>query len=126
MAGQRRAAGGLEAEVLALLWAADRPMTAGDLVVEFGGTLAYNTVQTILIRLFDKGVVRRELVGRAHAYLPVFDDAGLVARRMYDQLQGADDVELVLSRFVDTLDPHLRQALRARLQHVTAHSELQA
>ena len=44
----RRASGGLESEVLATLWAAGRPLTAGDVVEALGGDLAYNTVLTIL------------------------------------------------------------------------------
>ena len=38
-----REPGGLEAEVLAALWAADAPLTAGEVVEALGGGLAYNT-----------------------------------------------------------------------------------
>ncbi|MGH3825752.1 MAG: BlaI/MecI/CopY family transcriptional regulator, partial [Pseudonocardiaceae bacterium] len=44
----RRAAGELEAEVLAALWAADGPLTAAHVRRAVSGGLAYNTVQTIL------------------------------------------------------------------------------
>ena len=47
---RRRASGSLESEVLAALWAADKPLTAGEVVDTLGGDLAYNTVQTILTR----------------------------------------------------------------------------
>ena len=67
MTDQRREPGELEAEVLAALWAADGPLTAGDLVDALGRDLAYNTVLTILTRLHQKGAVRREWAGRAHA-----------------------------------------------------------
>jgi predicted transcriptional regulator len=36
--------------VLAALWAADAPLTAGEVVDALGGGLACNTVQTILTR----------------------------------------------------------------------------
>ena len=48
--GECAAGAGLEAEVLAALWAADAPLTAGEVVDALGGGLAYNTVQTILTR----------------------------------------------------------------------------
>ena len=67
--------------------------------------LAYNTVQTTLTRLYDKGAVHRELVGRAHAYTPVMDDAGLAAHRMRSLLDQGRDHTAVLSRFVGTLTP---------------------
>lgn len=103
MAVKRREAGALEAEVLATLWAADRPLTPGEVVDALGDGLAYNTVQTILTRLLQKGAVRREPVGRAHAYTPVLDEAGLAARRMRAMLDRGGDHAAVLSRFVGTL-----------------------
>ena len=51
----RRAKGSLESEVLAALWAAERPLTAGDVAAALDGDLAYTTVQTILVRLHGKG-----------------------------------------------------------------------
>lgn len=99
----RRANGSLESEVLAALWAADRPLTAGEVVEAVDGDLAYNTVQTILTRLHGKGAVHRELAGRAHAYTPVLDDAGLAAHRMQAMLDKGGDHAAVLSRFLRTL-----------------------
>jgi predicted transcriptional regulator len=87
------------------LWSADKPLTAGDVVDGLGGELAYNTVQTILARLHDKGAVRREAAGRAHAYTPVLDDAGLTANRMRAMLDRGPDHTAVLTRFLGTLTP---------------------
>jgi predicted transcriptional regulator len=99
------AAGGLESEVLAALWAADRPLTPGEVSDAVGGELAYTTVQTILTRLHRKGAVVREQAGRAHAYRPVIDDAGLAAQRMRAMLDRGGDHAAVLTRFVGTLTP---------------------
>ncbi len=101
----RRAAGGLESEVLAALWAADRPLTSGEVVAALGGELAYNTVQTILTRLHLKGAVNRENHGRAHAYTPVLDGAGLAAHRMRALLDKGGDRRAVLHQFLSTLSP---------------------
>lgn len=111
---KRRASGSLESEVLATLWAAQRPVTAGEVVDALADGLAYNTVQTILTRLHTKGAVRREQLGRAHAYTPVLDDAGLAANRMHAMLDRGGDHVAVLSRFVGTLTPE-QEATLARL-----------
>jgi predicted transcriptional regulator len=102
---RRRESGGLESEVLATLWAADAPLTAGEVVDALGGELAYNTVQTILTRLHTKGAVHREQAGRAHAYTPVLDEAGLAANRMRAMLDRGGDHAAVLSQFLGTLTP---------------------
>jgi predicted transcriptional regulator len=114
MVGKRRESGGLESEVLATLWAAGNPLTAGDVVDALGGELAYNTVQTILTRLHGKGAVDREQVGRAHAYTPVLDQAGLAANRMRAVLDRGGDHAAVLSQFLGTLSPD-EEATLARL-----------
>ncbi len=102
---KRRQSGGLESEVLATLWAAGKPLTTGDVVDELGGELAYNTVQTILTRLHGKGAVHREQAGRAHAYTPILDEAGLAANRMRAMLDRGGDHAAVLTHFLGTLSP---------------------
>ena len=102
MASKRRASGGLESEVLATLWAADKPLTTGDVVTALGGDLAYNT---ILTRLHGNGAVHREQAGRAHAYTPVLDEAGLAANRMRAMLDRGGDHAAVLTSFLGTLSP---------------------
>jgi predicted transcriptional regulator len=96
---------------LAALWAADAPLTAGEVVDALGDGLAYNTVQTILTRLHHKGAVRRQLAGRAHAYTPVLDEAGLAARRMRAMLDRGGDHAAILTRFVGTLSPDEERTL---------------
>lgn len=114
----RRAKGALEAEVLAALWAANEPMTPESVRTAIGAGLAYTTVQTILVRLHDKGAVTREPRGRGYAYTAALDESGLVARRMRELLDGDRDRAGVLNRFVSELRPTdeaaLRRALRRR------------
>jgi predicted transcriptional regulator len=100
--------------VLAALWAADKPLTTSEVVDAVGGDLAYNTVQTILTRLHTKGAVDREQVGRAHAYSPVLDEAGIAATRMRAMLDRAGDHTAVLSRFLGSLTQQ-QEATLARL-----------
>lgn len=119
----RRAKGGLESEVLATLWAADRPLTAGEVVDALDGGLAYTTVQTILTRLHGKGAVGRELTGRAHAYTPVLDDAGLAAERMRAMLDKGGDHAAVLTRFLGTLTPEEEATVAGLLNRQRAGGE---
>lgn len=99
----RRPSGGLEAEVLASLWAAGRPLTPGDVQRDLGRDLAYTTVMTALSRLHDKGAVERRREGRAYAYTPVLDQAGIAAERMREMLNAGEDRAAVLARFAGSL-----------------------
>ena len=101
----RRPAGGLEAEVLAALWAADRPLTPGEVQVDLGSGLAYTTVMTTLSRLHEKGAVDRRRAGRAYHYTPVMDQADLAAARMRAMLEEGEDRSAVLASFVGALSP---------------------
>lgn len=99
----RRARGALEAEVLAALWAARTPLTAGELQARLGANLAYSTVVTILSRLHVKGALEREQSGKAYAYRPVADEPGMAARRMRQVLDAEENRQQVLARFVSDL-----------------------
>ena len=120
---RRRTSGSLESEVLAALWSADKPLTVGEVVDELHADLAYNTVQTILTRLHNKGAVHREQAGRAHTFTPVLDDAGLAANRMRALLDKGVDQAAVLSRFVDTLSEQEEAALSALLSRAHRNGE---
>jgi predicted transcriptional regulator len=106
----------LEAEVLAALWSAQAPMTAGAVQRELGSTLAYSTVVTILSRLHTKGVLTRRPAGRAFAYAPVADEPGLAARRMRQVLDSESDRQRVLARFVSDLSDEDERLLRTLLR----------
>lgn len=115
-AGERRGAGELEASVLAALWAADGPRTAGQVQRSLTVELARTTVTTILSRLLEKGTVGRERSGRGFAYFPVQDAHGLTARRMHLELDKDSDRQTVLARFVSELGPEDERILRDLLE----------
>jgi len=111
----RRPAGQLEGEILAILWGSDRPLTASEVQVACAGELAYNTVHTILTRLYAKGRVGRVgPVGRS-AYQPTKGAAEVAADQMRAVLDSGVDRSEVLSRFVTVLSPADEAALRAAL-----------
>jgi predicted transcriptional regulator len=114
-AAGRRAAGELEAAVLAVLQAAGAPLSPGEVRDRLGGGLAYTTVVTILSRLHGKGVLDRRKAGRAFLYTPVDDEPGLAARRMAQMLDAEPDREAVLARFVSGLSGRDEELLRRML-----------
>ncbi|MGH4028773.1 BlaI/MecI/CopY family transcriptional regulator [Actinomycetota bacterium Odt1-20B] len=113
---ERRPAGELETAVMAALWAAGTPLTPGRLQSELDFGLARTTVATIVSRLYEKGLVRRERQGRGYAYAPVQDAPGLTARRMHSELDRDTDRETVLARFVSQLAPGDEEVLRRLLE----------
>ena len=123
---ERRAAGALEAEILAILREADGPLSPGEVRQRLAprehatgqhaavheasgqqasgqrGELSYSTVVTIVSRLHAKGLLARQRAGRGFTYTPV-DEASLAARRMSQVLSSENDHDAVLSRFVSGL-----------------------
>lgn len=63
--------GPLEQEVMAYTWR-KKTCTARDVVkhVNQDRNIAYNTIQTIMTRLVDKGLLKRKLKGKTHVYKP--------------------------------------------------------
>ncbi|MFF3265185.1 BlaI/MecI/CopY family transcriptional regulator [Streptomyces sp. NPDC002932] len=112
---ERRPSGELESTILAALWAADAPLTVGQVQGAIGAELARTTVTTILSRLHEKGTVARTRSGRGFAYTPTEDAAGLTARRMHSELRKDEDRGTVLARFVSQLSDEDERLLRELL-----------
>lgn len=114
----RRPAGALEAEVLAVLRAAQAPLSPGQvrgrLAIRPQGELSYSTVVTIVSRLHAKGLLARERAGRGFAYTPV-DPASLAAGRMSRALDAGADRSAVLTSFVSGLSGRDTRLLRRLL-----------
>ncbi len=135
---ERRAAGALEAEILAILREADGPLSPGEVRQRLTprqpgngqpgngqssngqsadgprGELSYSTVVTIVSRLHAKGLLARQRAGRGFTYTPL-DDASLAASRMSQVLGSEHDHDAVLSRFVSGLSSRDARLLRELL-----------
>ena len=98
--------------MLAALWAAEGALVPAAVQARIGGDLAYTTVMTILARLYEKGVIERERVGRAYAYRPVVAEAAVVADHVRRLLERGNSRTAVLQGLVDGLDPSDEQVLR--------------
>lgn len=134
MARQRRTPsaqgllGSLEYAVMRDLWHRF-PASVGDVLQRINthrddDPLAYTTVMTVLSRLYDKGLVDREKLGRGYSYRPRFTEAELV-----EQL-GREEVERVLDRFGGVALAHFASALSeadpAQLERLAALAQQDA
>ena len=108
----RRPDGALEAEVLGVLWRADRPLTPGEVRSQLDRDLAYTTVMTVLGRLHEKGMLRRTQRGRAFAYTALMSESELTARRMGEALAATRDRMSALAGFVGGLSKRDAELLR--------------
>jgi predicted transcriptional regulator len=110
--------GSLETEVMELLWEADGPRSVRDVLEDVNARrrppLAYTTVMTVLARLAEKGVLRREPAGRGFVYSPALDDEAAIAVRGVVRDYG----EAALAHFVEQAkaDPQLYGRLRRLMQ----------
>lgn len=114
---ERRPDGGLEHDVLRVLWdQADRLLTPADVRKALGDDLAYTTVMTVLSRLWNKGLLERVLQGRAYAYRAVLSESDLVSQRMSEALATSADRASALTQFVGALSTkdvrHLQRLLK--------------
>ena len=110
--------GGLEAELMNLLWAAGEPLGVRELASRLPGPpRAYTTLVTVLTRLVGKGLVERAGDGRRYTYRPAGDPDELTARAIERLLEAAGDRRAVLAHLVTgTRDPALLAELAALIQ----------
>lgn len=101
-----------------VLWDRGGWLTPGEVheVLSAERPLAYNTVMTILVRLWEKGRLERQRDGRAYAYRPVRTREEHAAAGMGELLLGARDRPVALSHFVEDLSESDRAQLRRMLR----------
>ena len=116
--------GGLEAELMNLLWAAGEPLGVRELASRLPGPpRAYTTLVTVLTRLVGKGLVERAGDGRRYTYRPAGDPDELTARAIERLLEAAGDRRAVLAHLVTgTHDPALLAELAALIQQAQQDS----
>jgi predicted transcriptional regulator len=114
----RRAAGALEGEVLAALWTLGVPATVGQVQATLRHPPAYTTVFTILNRLGDKGMVRRQPAesGHGYTYTPLISESTVAARQFGQLLDRGADRRAVLRGLVDAISAEDAELLRALLE----------
>jgi predicted transcriptional regulator len=110
--------GELEAAVMDVVWDGGGWLTPGEVhaALERRPELAYTTVMTILVRLWQKGRLERERDGRAYAYKAMQTREEHAAARMGEVLVAAGDRPKALAFFLKSLAPADRAQLRRMLK----------
>lgn len=114
---KRAQPGALEGAVLGTLWDGGRWLTVGEIHsrLEPVHPVGYTTVMTVLVRLWRKGRLDRQKVGRAFAYRPRQTREQYVAERMEGVLAAATHPRVALGYFVERLGDHERLELQRLL-----------
>ena len=109
--------GSLESAVMRVLWSSTEAQSATDVASALASAhpVAYTTVMTVLERLRDKGLVRRNKEGRAFRYLPALNADDYVTGLIDEALGEASDRTATLLHFAGTLSKDEARALRSAL-----------
>ena len=113
-----RRLGELESAVMDRLWAWDRPTSVRDVFEDLhrNRSVAYTTVMTVLDNHYKKGVLSRELSGRAYMYRPARTREEYVGDLLEDALGESSDRTATLLGFVERLSPEEITKLRDALE----------
>ncbi len=116
-----RQLGDLEAAIMDRLWSWQHPATVREVLEDLrkSRSIAYTTVMTVMDTLHRKGILRRELDGRAYRYQAVRSREEHTAQLMQSVLANSIDRTGTLVRFFEQMSPAeattLRKALDAAL-----------
>lgn len=97
-----------------VLWKLGRPAAVREVLDELqrDRKLAYTTVMTVMDTLFQKGILERELDGRAYRYRTVRTREQHTADLMEEALSGSGDSAATLMHFVQQMPAHEVALLR--------------
>ena len=110
--------GDLEAAIMECLWSRSERASVRDVLGELrtGKQLAYTTVMTVLDNLHRKGVVTREMSGRAWLYQPAYSRDEHTAMMLREVLGNSGDRQAALMHFVADLEPDAVAELTAAVK----------
>ncbi len=127
--GVERILGSLESSIMRVLWEeGDAPVSTVMASLNDGRErpLAYTTVMTVLVRLHDKALVTRRLVGRGYTYAAAMTEAELIdaaSARAVDDLVGRFGAPALVhfAEQLDRLDPEVRAELERLATRTSGH-----
>jgi predicted transcriptional regulator len=115
--------GPLEAELMEVVWASKRPLTARDVERDAGTPSKYVTVLTVLNNLATKGVLRRERRGKALVFEPVKSREEFLSSVSEQVVRGLIDLSprIAVNSFVGSFDSLSEETLAELQAELTAH-----
>ncbi len=100
------------------VWRWNRPVTVREVLLDLRTErdIAYTTVMTVLDKLYRKGWLRRERVGRAYRYEAVSSRETYTASLMNDAWATSENPAAALVHFFGMMSAEQRAALRDALR----------
>jgi predicted transcriptional regulator len=128
--GVERLLGELEQEIMEILWEWTEA-SVREVLEQLNGRrsrkrqLAYTTVMTVMSRLADKGILHRELVGRAHTYIVVRTREAFLAEASdeFARQLVEDFGEAAIVSFVNVLEGFAPERLAKLRRRARSHVE---
>lgn len=114
--------GSLQAKIMNILWRSKKPLKPAEVLAKLSDDHAYTTVITILSRLTDKKLLKRQLVGKAYFYSPVSDKKQFISANLKDIYGDLVDSygQIAISQFVDVIKDN-KKDLAALKQYLDSH-----
>ena len=113
--------GDLQLQIMHALWRLGAATVDGVRAELAGGERnAYTTVQTVMNRLADRGLLERERVGKSFQYRPRLSEAEYLARSIQEALAGAssDARQAALADLIGGLESDELSRLRRRARTI--------
>jgi predicted transcriptional regulator len=82
--GKCKLLGGLEQQIMEVLWASPAALKPADVLKKLKGKHAYTTIMTVLKRMTDKKLVKRTAIANAFSYSPLLDKAAFASAALDD------------------------------------------
>jgi len=76
--------GGLEQKIMEALWSSDVPLKPSEVLTRVDGGQAYTTIMTVLKRMTDKKIVKREMKNRVFYYEAAQDKSEFASGALND------------------------------------------
>ncbi|MBB6345874.1 BlaI/MecI/CopY family transcriptional regulator [Nonomuraea muscovyensis] len=113
-----RRLGELESAIMDRMWSYRRPASVREVLEDLRREreIAYTTVMTVMDKLHTKGMLKRELVGKAYIYQAISSKEAYTADLMRESLARSGNQAATLVHFLERLTPEEASALEAALQ----------
>lgn len=82
--GKCKMLGGLEQKIMEVLWSSSLPLKPSEVLVKIDGSNAYTTIMTVLKRMADKKIVKREMKNRVYYYQAAEDKGEFASGALED------------------------------------------
>jgi len=115
---KRRPLGELELAIMDFVWARGGPTTVPDVHEHLTRSrkLAYTSTMTVMSRLFEKGLLKRNEKHRPYIYRPRLEREDYLAGLMVGVLSDVGDRRAALARFVERIGAKDAETLSKLLQ----------